>query len=275
MEIQMTRDQAFYFREQFRNARLEALRDAEAFDGIIHVLERMGSFLHSGEGSLEKFKEVMNLLAAYSPLAHEPEQEGRPVQVSFSRLYDLLRWGRNDAMHQGAVARHLTSTAIKVAVVLEDALVNLATSQPDVHCSEPKTNKPTMPPPRVFEFMSRNPVCAEVWQPLSFIRQVMLESSFSHLPVNLGTPDIPKWKLVVDEHLAKYLRPANQTEREKRLRQPLSDAVEATASIAFDAETCLESDPVSSVVAHEKRWPVLVLNDRKELVGILTAYDLL
>ena len=40
----------------------------------------------------------------------------------FSRLYDLVQDARNDALHQGAFARHLTIHAIGLALILEDAL---------------------------------------------------------------------------------------------------------------------------------------------------------
>ena len=42
----ITRDPAIAFANQLRSARLTALRDAEAFDEIIHVVERLGSYLY-------------------------------------------------------------------------------------------------------------------------------------------------------------------------------------------------------------------------------------
>ena len=73
-----------------------------------------------------------------------------------------LKDGRNDALHQGACARHLANHAVQLALVLEDALMP----------SEPK----------VSDFMVRDAICAAHWQPISFVRQQMLANSFSYLP---------------------------------------------------------------------------------------------
>ena len=71
-----------------------------------------------------------------------------------------MKDGRNDALHQGAFARHLTKHAIELAIVLEDVLSN------DLD-------------PVVTDFMLRNPVCGEPWQPIAFLRQQMLANSYS------------------------------------------------------------------------------------------------
>ena len=41
----MDSESARYFRTEFQKAREDALKDAEAFDGIIHVVEKLGQFL--------------------------------------------------------------------------------------------------------------------------------------------------------------------------------------------------------------------------------------
>ncbi len=41
----MQKEASLYFRNQFRQARALVLRDAEAFDEIVFVVERMGLFL--------------------------------------------------------------------------------------------------------------------------------------------------------------------------------------------------------------------------------------
>lgn len=48
------------------------------------------------------------------------------VEQSLGRLalYDLVEQGRNEALHQGAFARHLAEHAIELALALEDALAN-------------------------------------------------------------------------------------------------------------------------------------------------------
>ena len=85
-------------------------------------------------------------------------------------------------MHQGAFARHLTVHAIELAIVLEDALTQLKN-------------------PMVSNFMVRNPVCAEMWQPVGLIRQQMLVNSYSYLPVLREN----HWYLISDADIAMYL----------------------------------------------------------------------
>jgi hypothetical protein len=162
----MEREAALHFRNQFRQARALTLRDAEAFDEIIFVVERMGMFLTRTVGTLNGYKPALVTEAERSSaLALEVPAPCAQLHIPFPELYDLVQDGRNWAMHQGAFARHLTNHATKLAIVLEDGLMN--------GCD------------KVRDFMVQNPVCAEMWQPLSFIRQRMLESSFSFLPVNL------------------------------------------------------------------------------------------
>jgi hypothetical protein len=86
------------------------LADAEAFDKIIHVVERLGYFLtkenlaNEGDyGSLDKYKVAITQIAYKSGLSNQA------YLTPFSHLYELVREARNDALHQGAFARHLTS----------------------------------------------------------------------------------------------------------------------------------------------------------------------
>ena len=103
----MTREPAIAFVNQLRSARLAALGDAEAFDGIIHVVERLGSYLSKerlgdkGEyGSLNKYKGELTDLAARSGLAAETPERFRELLTPFEPLYDLVTVARNDALHK-------------------------------------------------------------------------------------------------------------------------------------------------------------------------------
>src|SRR5450759_829646 len=118
----MTPEAARDFRLQLQVAREDALKDAEAFDGIIHVVERLGSFLLERMDGLGKYKPEVAKIAKFSTLATEVPTEWRSVHTPFSQLYDMIKDARNDAMHTGASARHLTTHAIELALILEDAL---------------------------------------------------------------------------------------------------------------------------------------------------------
>ena len=163
-----------YFLNQLRQARAAVLRDAEAVDALIHVFERLGMFLRHKIGDLGDYGGVLGGVAGLSPLARQLPKE---CHTPFGKLYNSVRGARNSAMHEGAYARHLASHAVKVALILEDALSN----------GSDKSRKLTFPNltpedalMKIGELMVPNPICAEIWQPLSFIRQAMLESSFSY-----------------------------------------------------------------------------------------------
>jgi hypothetical protein len=140
---EMDNNQRLYFRDQLREARAIALQDAEAFDAIIHVIERVGVFLKgvkSRPGNLDAYKPLIKREAKRSPLAEGILPDYRELHVEYSELYELVREGRNKAMHEGAFARHLADHAIELSIILEHALM---------------TNFK-----RVDQFMVRNPICA-------------------------------------------------------------------------------------------------------------------
>jgi hypothetical protein len=194
------RKSAIFFVNQLRSARLVALADAEAFDEIIHAVERLGSFLTGKQSTLGNYREELTNLARISWLAEEIPNRFRGLAMPFDGLFRLVRVARNDALHQGAFARHLTKHSIELALVLEDALT--------------KEKEPV-----VSDFMVRNPICAELWHPVSFIRQQMLANSYSSLPV---PGEDGEWTIVSDVAIADYLSSAAvESERNDRLAKPL------------------------------------------------------
>jgi CBS domain-containing protein len=249
----MTPEAARDLRLQLQHAREDALKDAEAFDGIIHVVERLGSFCLGRVESLFRYQTKVEEVASSSSLATDIPNQWRGVHTPFSLLYDMVRDARNDAMHIGASARHLTTHAIELALILEDALRMRENSK------------------YVSDFMVRDPVCAHLWQPVSFVRQQMLTNSFSYLPVKNAEGH---WCLVADLQVAKYLQGQTNAERKRRLAQPLGEATE----IALISATRLTSnEPIDSALENFDGRPLLVFRDdaKSELTGILTAFDLL
>ena len=65
----MTPEAARDFRLQLQLARENALKDAEAFDGIIHVVERLGSLGLGRLADLGAYKPKVAEVAERSPLA--------------------------------------------------------------------------------------------------------------------------------------------------------------------------------------------------------------
>lgn len=237
------------FQQQLKEAREAAFRDAEAFDGIIHVIERMGCLLHGSAGDLGKYQTHIGNVAQASELAYYVPEVWGELHTPFPRLYTIVREGRNDALHQGASARHLTSHAVELALMLEDAL---------------RMNKEK---PKVRDFMVRHPVCAEMWQPISDVRQQMLVNSFSFLPVKSG--DV--WYLLSDLDVAKYLLDAN--DRRVRLAKRLSE----TGLVQRSANLVSSEMSISEAITKCTDIPLLVHrpDPPNDVIGILTAFDLL
>jgi hypothetical protein len=272
-----------YFLNELRQARAAVLRDAEAIDALIHVFERMGMFLRQRMGTLADCEGVLGSIAGLSPLAKKLPRE---FHAPFGKLYKSMREARNSAMHEGAYARHLASHAVKLALILEDALSN--GSVKDGSGKSRKLTFPNLAPEvalmKIGELMVPNAICAEIWQPLSFIRQSMLESSFSYLPVRTMRDGDSTWKLVSDLELARYLRTAEDAEdRKRRLVQPLADSQKPDGIQLRQPKTYGPEELISAIFKQGEGnivWdglPILVVrsNPAKDLLGILTPFDLL
>lgn len=253
------------FADQFRSARLSALADAEAFDQVIHVIERLGSYLtkeeyadHGKHGDLGKYKIKMVELVHNHGIAVDSRAEFKNLLTPFETLYDLVKNARNDALHQGAFARHLTKHAIELAIILEDLLS-------------------TYMLPVVADFMVRNPICGEPWQPIAFLRQQMLANSFSYLPVLRGEKE---WGVVSDAAIAKFLGPKhNGGNRTKRLAMTIEDAsAQSDNPISLmGPEFVAEDGPLDKALDGLTKSPILLVGSPSgtSLLGILTAFDLL
>jgi hypothetical protein len=265
--LEISRQAALSFRDQLREARLKAQADAEAFDEIVFVLERLGCYLRNAQGDLGKYRPYIIGLASRSELFHAAPDASLEPHTPFPVLYDRVKEARNSKMHGGDSARIATQHADQLAQVLEDALM-----RPNGQNNHDQ----------VADFMARNPTCAALWHPLNFIRQAMLANSFSYLPVNTGTEAKASWQLVSDRELVKYLRlrPDGVLLRSllvQRLEQALTG--NGPKLVLIEAQTCGSSNAVKQVLADRPDWdgrPILVTRGNShELLGILTPYDLL
>jgi hypothetical protein len=234
------------------------LRDAEAFDEVAFVLERLGVVLTGKILDLGKYQNKIQSLADRSPLAEELPRELPGWHTAFSTLYSMIRVGRNDALHQGAFARRLTEHVVDVSLVLEDALMK------DAVCAR--------------DFMVSNVTCAALWEPVSSVRRAMLMNSFSYLPVPREEAGTKKWFLVSDFTLASFLRGAvGDEERKKRLALTLA-AAEASKGITLTpAPQCQPEDSVAQVLSVSNGLPVVVVgpDPKCDLRGIITPFDVL
>jgi CBS domain-containing protein len=238
------------FAREFKTARSAAVRDAEAFHELLFALERLGSFRTNSRGDLSDYRKALGEIARESHLAFDSAARYPESHLSFSALYEAVRAGRNDAMHQGVPARHLSRNAQEIALIIEDALMSAA-----------KTAK---------EFMVREPVCAELWQPISAIRRTMLLNAFTYLPYEKSRG---AWRLIADRNLVEFLR-ESERDRKDRLLMTLGEALDKGLE---DTPPCFceFGDPVSMFASKMNGVPCLVLSKSRRLVGIVTEFDLL
>ena len=261
----MTPESALTFRNEFREARLKVLANAENYQELLFVLERLGTHLAGKNVGLAKAKPHIVELVEHGALNGEPAAYDTG-ELRASELYDLVRHARNDAMHEGTFARNLAVHLVRLGVMLEDALVSKADRRKAKH------------------YMMREPVTAKPWEPIAFVRQKMLVHSFSHLPVRIDG----SWKIISDHGIAVYLWQTCGGDGcvKKKLQERLDCAVEKKMLKVRCAIIVKPEDLMCDVVTkHEENIrrgdPILVAADLKDgkkktlLVGILTPFDLL
>lgn len=248
--------QKLYFRDDLRAARAVALSDAEKFEPLIHAFENLGSLLAKPRANLqEKFEAIGVMVDQASALGVTIPNAFPECHMTLAEMADSVRHARNDAVHTGAFARRLTTHAIELAIVVEEAL--------------------TITMNEVRQFMVRNPVCAEDWQPLSFVRQSMLANSFSYLPVFIvsGSSNAGEWMLVSDYRLAEYMRAPSSATRNQRMQMILVEARQGGLKLE-KPHICSPKSEVALALKECKGLPVLIIEDT-HLVGLLTPFDLL
>jgi len=267
----------FYFRDLFRNARAIAQKNSESCNEILFSLEKLGLFLVNKSvqleirkrEDLEKFgklnlgeyyKEEIGKIAKKSPLAEEilNQNQAQLYHTNFDILYDSVKDGRNDAMHQGAYARHLTDHAVQVALIIEDALM---------------TGKD-----KVSDYMVRNVLQASLWQPLSFVRQQMLSNSFSYIPF---LNENNEWSFLSDRDVAKYINQDNKKSRKINLSKTVKQAInDSSNNLNFNtAMSCKHDIKIEDALKLMEGKPLIFTetndNNTNKIIGIVTAFDLL
>jgi CBS domain-containing protein len=237
-----------------RNARALVLRDAEAFHEASTALEHIGQVICGG---------VRNGLFQYEPnLIGLGLDQGVTNENQLSRLCQFIRTSRNSAVHDGAWARHVSVKLIEFLVILEDGI--------QVRMKKERNNNML----KVEDIMVRSPVVAETWQMVAHVRREMLTNSFSNLPIFWNGD----WHVITDTELMQFLRSAvNHEEYKKRLNSPIESVLGENKISIAKAETCFDQQSLDDPV-RIKSQPVLLVcqpEDKKRLVGILSAFDLL
>lgn len=237
-------DQDAFFLGLLRTARMAALADAEAFHQIVHAIELVGQIRLGKVGDLGKYKDDISKIASRSCLAKEIPSAFPAYHASFSCLYDELRIARNDAVHQGAHARLLTSHAVETTLILEDALMAEAE---DALMAEARL---------VSQFMVRNVTEAKPWHPVSYVRQQMLKYAFSHLPIYFQG----KWWIISDYAIAKILRNGgNSNDRKGKMAATVESVFNALGP--KEASIIEPKTEVTSILSTLDNFPLLIVEN--------------
>lgn len=249
----METERKSFFRDLLRRGRATALADAEGFYDIVQRIELFGRQISGTPGhGMGAYAEAICRYAMVSPLSEIIPREWPHYHATFDKLYDQLRIARNDAVHQGTYARHISDHALNVSIVLEDALM----AGEEV----------------VAQYMVRDVTEAITWQPLSYIRQKMLKYAFSYLPVYHDSA----WHLVSDAGLAQYLRVAKAV-RDARMSETLGAAVSKGRLHLTEARTVTPGAKIGDLIEELTSEPILVVDERQKdrLLGVITPADIL
>ena len=231
-------------------------------EALLHQIERIAKYV-SGKpnGSLGRARKAMRrLVRCYAPA--RLEVSGLPG-VGWDDLYSGVMTGRNDIAHTGTEAALAGTRAAALGTVL---LAVLAEAAKEKGVSTMK------------DVMVSNPTCAHGWQTLADLRRTMLVNDYSALPISEYKGDEGMWACVRAEELATYFAQEDEVAQSRTLTEARSGECGSMMSV-YRAGTVCESTPVEAVLGEcGPGLPVVVtrrVGDRCEIVGIVTAFDLL
>ena len=94
MSKEIKYEQAKFFRDELRAARVKAFENAESYQEILFAIERFGSYLTTkANGTLKDYQDDLAKISLNSALSADNAK-------TFKRLYGLIQGARNDALHQ-------------------------------------------------------------------------------------------------------------------------------------------------------------------------------
>lgn len=255
-------EESLFCRDRLRSARYAALADAEGFSEVCFAVEALGMRLLGKQATLSPYKQNIVELVQRVPHKERLANDFPGCFTRFDALYNAMSKARNDAMHTGAYARHATLAAVELCIYLEEALM-AALQQPS----------------KVSDYMVRQVVVVEPWQPVAHARQLMLTHSFSFLPVYVDS----EWKLLSELSVARFLSPSlSRSDREVRLGTRIQDTKTALDGLCLLSAVEVKADSsIDDLLDHTKcattptLWLVPDDKNRGSLQGVLTPFELM
>lgn len=233
-------EEASYFLHALRDARYAALDDAENFRSICFALEELGMRL-VGENlrSLRRYKTILRDIFP------------NKLRNEYSELFELVVSARNEAAHRGIFARNLSSKSIRLSIIIEAGLQVMTT--------------------KVKHLMSQNVIFAEKFYSLAKVREIMLENSFSYIPILIED----KYYLIPDFIVARIWHDAKSDDK---LRYNTRIEKILDKGDLLEPLEILSNADKSSLLSPMLKEPALVFNGKhadRAVVGILSPFDLL
>ena len=233
--------------EALREARRRVLQGSSSFLDIVLVIERFGKE-HWNQRNLKRINEVL------VRFINQWNAGGSSEEVH--RLLDAMREGRNEAVHEGTLGRRLARDCVRVSIMVEDALRREADMR------------------SVSDSIVETVVYARLWQTLRTIRRTMMENEFTHLPFEKEG----QWYTVDAEALCVY-RDQHCDDDNEVWGQTLRFAMERADKRLDVREAALVNrrEDIHKATDRLKGQGMLLVRGEcdKEIVGVLTAFDLL
>ena len=253
---QMTPDAARGLRRDLKRGLTGCANGRGDLAALLHEIERVAKYASGNANStLEAAKGEM----AWLVCQHGPEwvaETGLPG-VAWGELYSRVQHARNDIAHTGTEEALAGRWVTAMAAVLMEVLAKVANTK----CRT------------IGNYMASNPTCAEDWQTLADVRRTMLVNDYSVLPRrNHGDKCPPdKWPIVRADDLAAYLQNGGKFSETLQVAV-VEDRLETRCAPAVE-----ETEPFGCALG--KSGPTIVVTstteDRRDIVGIVTAFDLL
>lgn len=215
----------------------------------------MGKAIVKGDKDKDTLGKLKEELQKFVKKCHPTTGQGQyeveegPFESTFKNLLEEVKEARNDEAHTGAAARSAARIAVVVGIYLEDTLMAASGADKDVKA-----------------YIHEEVVRAYKWQRLGECRRLMLTHSFSCLPVQIEN----EWKMLSDADLAGYLVVKGPDGRKETVEEAIKNGL--------NVEDAVEVKPIyckRKALNKMEGKAAVVINKEKELLGIITPFDLL
>ena len=253
------KEECLELRKRLQKARYQVLEDGENWLGIAQAIEAVGNAITKNEkkvgtGLRNVEAELQQFVKKCHPTTGQGQYEAEegPFESTFENLLEEVRKARNDEAHTGVTARAAARIAVVVGIYLEDTLMAASGAEKDVKA-----------------YIQEEVVRTYKWQRLGECRRLMLTHSFSYLPLKIEN----EWKMLADADLAEYLANIGWKGR----KETVEDAIAKVANkLKIKKAAIVElNDSKKKALNKMEGKAAVVINKERDLVGIITPFDLL